>query len=267
MQNKSFLAIIFLLITASSCTSQQITPATSTSSTSTLRPIHWWVGGREYRADCKTSNLVTSWTINYDGKYNKSNETKRLLREVGGTTSIDEAIGEIKNNYAQGARTLATDHENWERQTTLNEAETFVTTINSREGLTVVQWNSFYTWVPEAIPVIENNPKLLLMEMIYPTCEGLRTYKEIYDNIIWYLSVYTVGKKPGIGLSVYYDKDMTKPISWELMKIQIDAAKAVGLKEFGSSRHPIGVFIADVETTEFTVDDVNNYIIYGTRTP
>ncbi len=210
---------------------------------------------------------MASWTIRYDGQYNQNNEAKRLRLQEGSTDSVSSAIRGIETDYSSGARMLATDLENWSVQFTLSEAKSLVNIVNSRPELTVMQWNSFYTWVPAAIPVIENNPRLLLMEMIYPTCEGLRTYQEIYDNIVWYLSAYTVGKKPGIGLSVYYDKDMKMPISWELMKLQINAAKDVGLKEFGSSLHPIGVFIADVEPAEFTVDDVNNYIIYGTRTP
>lgn len=235
--------------------------------TASTRPIHWWIGSRLDRATCPTANLVNSWTVVYGGNYKKSYEASGFRRQEGNVNSVSSAIRGIKTDYTAGARKLATDLENWTTSFTLSEAQSLVNSINARPGLTVLQWNSFYTWVPAAIPVIENNPRLLLMEMIYPTCEGLRTYQEIYDNIVWYLNDYSAGKKPGIGLSIYDGHDMTTPISWALMKTQIDAAKAVGLNVFGSSSHPIGIFIADVEPTEFTVDDVNNYIIYGTRTP
>ena len=232
----------------------------------TLRPIHWWIGGRHDRAQTETADLVTSWTVKYSGAYKVGDEERRLRREVGGVVSIDAAIQGLKDNYAQGARILATDHENWSRKTTLDEAKAFVSTIDSQAGLTVVQWNSWLTWVADARPVIEDHPRLLLMEMIYPTCENKRTYDEVYNWIMSYVKGYSDGKKPGIGLSVYTGHDMKTPVSWELMMTQIDAAKAAG-KAIGSDRHPIGIFIANVEPTEFTVDDVNNYIIYGTRSP
>lgn len=236
--------------------------------TASPRPIHWWIGSRLDRATCPTANLVSSWTVVYGGRYNLSYEATHLRRQEGSTSSVSTAINGIKTDYSAGARTLATDLENWTTSFTLTQANNLVNTINARPGLTVVQWNSFYTWVTPALRVIENNqPRLQLMEMIYPTADGFTLYQDIYDRIVWYLSNYSDGKKPGIGLSVYMDQAMTTPVSWALMKTQIDAAKAAGLNVFGSSSHPIGIFIADVEPTEFTVDDVNNYIIYGTRTP
>ena len=65
---------------------------------------------------------------------------------------------------------------------------------------------------------------------------------------------------------MYTGHDSATPIGWELMKTQIDAAKAVA-KKLRKANHPIGIYISNAQPTEFTVDDVNNYILYGTRHP
>jgi len=232
-----------------------------------LRPIHWWIGNLENRAQAETANLVASWSYwPLDGVYDVSKEERRMRLLVGGATSIDAAIQGIEDRYGQGFRMLATNHENWSTQTAVAQAQAFVDTIDSRPGLTVLQWNHWMTWGNGAHSVLENANQLELVEMAYPTAEGKRTYSEIYNWIMWFMQQYSPGKKPGIGLSVYTGHDSATPVSWELMKIQIDAAKAVG-EAIGSSHHPIGIYISNAQPTEFTVDDVNNYIIHGTRDP
>ncbi|NLE59519.1 MAG: PEP-CTERM sorting domain-containing protein [Planctomycetes bacterium] len=232
-----------------------------------LRPIHWWIGNLENRAQAATADLVASWSYwPLNGVYDVGKEGRRMRLLVGGATSIDAAISGIQQRYAEGFRMLATNHENWSTPTTTAQAQTYVNAINSRPGLSVLQWNHWMTWVDGARPVLAGANRLELVEMAYPTAEGKRTYAEIYNWIMWFVRQYPAGKEPGIGLSVYTGHDSATPIGWELMKTQIDAAKAVG-KALGRERHPIGIYISNVQPTEFTVDDVNNYIIFGTRDP
>ncbi len=230
-------------------------------------PVHWWIGNAHGRANCKTANMVASWTIAYQGPYKKEYEARRMHRQVGDTDKINTCIEGIKDNYAQNARLLATDHENWSAKTGAEQAQEFVNSIDERAGLSVIQWNNRLTWDPAALAIIANHPRLQLVEMTYPTCEKKTTAAEIYDWIILCLTNYSAGTKPVIGLSVYTGHDMKTAVSWELMKLQIDVAKKAGRDKFGSNRHPLGVFIADMTPAGFTIDDVNNYIIYGTRTP
>lgn len=231
------------------------------------RPVHWWLGRAHSRADCAAPEMVSSWTVAYGGDFNQELESKRFYRQVGNTSEMTSAITGLAENYAQGARLLATNLEPWDWDThpkfTAGRAREYVDAIDSLEGLTVVQWNNFMTWEADAIPVIEDHPRLKLVEMVYPTAgpeEPLTTFEEICDYIVWHMRSYSPGKKPAIGLSVYTSHVMDTPVSRELMKLQIDAARHVGLEEFGCANHPIGVFIADVLPSEFTVDDVNRYI-------
>lgn len=230
-----------------------------------LRPIHWWIGNLETRAQAKTAHLVASWSYwPLDGVFDVAKEKRRMRLLVGGATSIDAAVEQIETRYKRGFRALATNHENWTTKTTAAQAAAFVKAIESRKGLTVLQWNHHMTWVDEARPILAKARRLELVEMTYPTAEGKRTYAEIGKWILSFLRKYPRGKEPGIGLSVYTGHDSATPIGWDLMKTQIDAAKAVGAS-LGSPNHPIGIYISNAEPTEFTVDDVNNYIVYGTR--
>ena len=232
-----------------------------------LRPIHWWIGNLENRAEAATADLVASWSYwPLDGVLDVTKEQRRMRLLVGGATSIDAANQAIRDRYAQGFRMLATNHENWTTRTSVAHAQSFVNTIDSRPGLTVLQWNHWLTWADGARAVLENAAQLELVEMAYPTAEGKRIYADIHSWIMESMQRYSAGREPGIGLSVYTAHDSATPIGWELMKTQIDAAKAVG-EALGSPRHPIGIYISNAEPTEFTVDDVNNYIIYGTRSP
>ncbi len=231
------------------------------------RPVHWWVGRAYSRADCATAELVNSWTVAYDGDFRPELEHKRFHRQLGNTNEIASALAGLAENYDRGAGLLATNLEPWDWETyprfTAAQAREYIDAIDSRDGLTVVQWNNFMTWEADAILIIEDHPRLKLIEMVYPTAapaEPLTTFEEICDYIVRHMEPYRPGKKPAIGLSVYTSHAMDTPVSWELMKLQIDAAKHVGLNEFGSANHPIGIFIADVPPAEFTVDDVNAYI-------
>ncbi len=232
------------------------------------RPVHWWIGRAHSRADCAAPELVNSWTVAYGGDFRPELERKRFHRQVGNTNEMASAVNGLAENYAQGARLLATNLEPWDwdihPKFTAAQAREYVDAIDSRSDLIVVQWNNFMTWEADAVRIIEDHPRLELVEMVYPTAgpeEPLTTFEEICEYIVWHMQSYLPGKKPAIGLSVYTSHAMDTPVSWELMKLQIDAAKHVGLKEFGSANHPIGVFIADVLPTEFTVDDVNSYIM------
>lgn len=232
-----------------------------------LRPIHWWIGNLEHRAQAATAELVASWSYwPLDGVFDVNKEQRRMRLLVGGATSIDAAIEQIGSRYQQGFRTLATNHENWSIKTTAEQAQAFEHAISSCPELTVLQWNHWMTWDDGARPILESAEQLELVEMTYPTAEGKQTYDEMYAWIMSFMQQYSQGKQPGIGLSVYTAHDSATPIGWELMKTQIDAAKAVGAA-LGSSNHPIGIYISNAEPSEFTVDDVNNYIIYGTRNP
>ena len=122
------------------------------------------------------------------------------------------------------------------------------------------------TRVDGARPILAEAPRLELVEMAYPTAEGKRTYADICKWIMSFMRKYKRGTEPWIGLSVYTGHDSATPIGWGLMKTQIDAAKAVSVA-LGSPNHPIGTCISNAEPMEFTVDDVSNYIIYGTRKP
>ncbi len=232
-----------------------------------VRPVHWWIGRAHSRAGSAAASLVNSWTVFYDGDFRPELEQKRFHRQVGNTNEMDSAVTGLAENYDRGARLLATNLEPWDWETyprfTAAQAREYVGAIDSRDDLTVVQWNNFMTWEADAIPVIEDHPRLKLIEMVYPTAgptEPLTAFGEICDYIVWHMKSYSPGRKPAIGLSVYDSHAMDAPVSWELMKLQIDAAKHVGLNEFGSAKHPIGIFIADVLPTEFTVEDVNAYI-------
>ena len=232
----------------------------------TLRPIYYWVGKGIHKMETATSNLVAGWTVSYADGLNRSIEAQRGWIEVGTTDNVATTIIEMKNYYGQGARKISTDLENWTTSFTLPEAVNYVKTIASLPGLQILQWNSWMTWDSRAIPLLENQPGLILCEMIYPTTLGATDYASCYDKIVEYVQGYSVGHKPAIGLSIYTNIAMDTCVSWALMAAQIDAAKAAG-NAFGSALHPIGIFWADLEPTDFTIDDVNNYIIYGTRTP
>lgn len=229
------------------------------------RPIHWWIGNALFRATtAETAGDVASWTVGYSGDYRPWLEADRMFRQVGNTTDINLAMSQLTANHGQGARLLATNLENWTTSFTVAEAQAYVDTIDSLEDLTVVQWNSHMTWRSGAIEIIDNHPRLILIEMAYPTASlnlETATLRDFYFQIIRDMQPYTEGRKPAIGLTVYTDHNMTTPVTWETMKTQIDAAKLVGRNVFGSVNHPIGIFIADVTPTEFTVDDVNRYIL------
>lgn len=236
---------------------------------SAIRPVHWWIGQAHNRADGNTAYLVNSWSVGYGGNYRPNLEAKRFHRLVGNHNEMDAAISGLEQNYAQGAKLLATNLEPWNWDVyprfTPAQAQQFVDTIDGLEDLIVVQWNNFMTWETAARAIIEDHPRLKLVEMVYPTAapaEPLTTFEEIRDYILWQMvDRYHPDKQPAIGLSLYTSHAMDTPVSWELMKLQIDAAKYVGLEVFGCPNHPIGIFIADVLPTEFTVDDVNEYIL------
>ncbi len=233
------------------------------------RPVHWWIGEAHSRADGNTAYLVNSWSVGYSGDYRSGLEEKRFHRLVGNHNEMDSAIDGLVQNYNQGAKLLATNLEPWDWDVyprfTAAQAQAFVDTVDSLESLVVVQWNNFLTWEPAALSIIADHPRLKLVEMVYPTAspsEPLTTFEEIRDYILWQMDGrYPPGKQPAIGLSVYTSHAMTAAVPWELMKLQIDAAKWVGLEVFGCANHPIGIFIADLLPTEFTVDDVNEYIL------
>ena len=235
-------------------------------SDTTLRPIYYWVGSGFHKIETATANLVAGWTVSYPDGFNRSIEAQRGWIEVGTTDNVATTIMEMKNYYGQGARKISTDLENWTTSFTLAEAVNYVKTIASLPGLQILQWNSWMTWDSRAIPLLENQPGLIVCEMIYPTTLGATDYASCYDKIVDYVQCYSAGHKPAIGLSIYTSIAMDTCVSWALMAAQIDAAKAAG-NAFGSALHPIGIFWADLEPTDFTIDDVNNYIIYGTRTP
>jgi hypothetical protein len=205
----------------------------------------------------------------YGGDYRPDLEARRFHRQVGNVNEMDTAISGLQTNYAQGARLLATNLEPWDWDVyprfTAAQAQEFVDTIDSLEGLTVVQWNHHLTWESDALPIIEDHPRLQLVEMVYPTANLLQsepTFEELRDYIVSSMvGPYHPDKQPAIGLTVYTSHATDTPVSWELMKRQIDAAKYVGREVFGNPNHPIGIFIADVEPTDFTVDDVNEYIL------
>ena len=91
-----------------------------------------------------------------------------------------------------------------------------------------LQWNSWMTWDSRAIPLLENQPGLIVCEMIYPTTLGATDYASCYDKIVDYVQCYSAGHKPAIGLSIYTSIAMDTCVSWALMAAQIDAAKAAG---------------------------------------
>ncbi|MDZ4199445.1 MAG: hypothetical protein U1E27_09190, partial [Kiritimatiellia bacterium] len=178
------------------------------------RPIHWWIGNAHARASCATASQVASWTVAYIGPYRKDFEDRRWARQVGGENDIVAAIQAIREQVGQGARLLATNHENWSVRTTATRATDFVRAIEDSPDLQVIQWNHHKTWEPDALPILTGLRRLQLVEMIYPTCEGKRTAEEIRGWILACLEPYGEESRPAIGLSVYEAHDNKTPVGW-----------------------------------------------------
>jgi len=226
----------------------------------TARPIYWWVGNAVSRMDIETADLVTGFAIHYDGDFVPEYETRNGYRLVGSFEDVYYTIEAMQEQYAQGARRLSTDLENWYGGSTYEEAVDFTAAIDAMPGLEVIQWQSWMTWPEEALPVLESCEGLVLAEMIYPTANGDETYEACLDRILSYLSHYEQ-HLPAIGLSIYANHDCDQAVDWELMKAQIDAARDAG-ETLGSPAHPIAIFWGDL-SPDFSEDDVNEYIAYS----
>jgi hypothetical protein len=238
-----------------------------------LRPIWLWIWYPWQLDTLASKRFVAAASIYYDGPFDAAIEAGKGWRWMWDSTStLDFAVNSLKPQYDQGARHLFTDIEQWPPLPKNNraDAERLCQTIQSMPGLEVMQSNASSSWEADALPILEHCQGLLLGEMIYPTAYNNTTFEELRGDIIASNNHY-VDNKPAIGLTVYTDQDNMNPVSWELMKTQIDAARAAG-QSWGSPLHPIAIFWPPPATdrgqpTEFTMDDVVCYIVLHDLNP
>jgi hypothetical protein len=237
------------------------------------RPIWWWhPWGWQAVPSAKSYYLVTSSLMINDNPFDAGLEANKIWWLFWGSQEtwwrFQDNLDSLVPRYNQGARHLATDIELFpptDPKYTKQQAEMLCNTIKSLPGLRVQQSNAWSYWDSDALLVLQDCPGLDLGEMIYPTCLPLTKRDDIYRHIMDEGSHYTA-KKPAIGLSVYANWSNTVAVSWDLMKIQIDAARDAG-NSWGSPLHPIAIFwvTAPSKSPEptFTIDDVNCYIVQG----
>ena len=203
-------------------------------------PIYWWSGNATSMLQMSGAELVDGFTIAYAGNHNPTKEALKGYRAVGDygdmdsnplTNNVTTTVSELQNNYAQGARRLSTDLE-W-GQFTLAETRQLVNAVNDMSGLRVLQWNAHGNWSRSSRDLLEQCPGIILAEMIYPlVSDPNQTYEQVYNKISDAMSYYTYKNEQthAIGLSVcWFDSNgQSQPLSWDQMKVQIDAAKAYG---------------------------------------
>jgi len=81
-------AAVFAAMVAASAVVEADLVSGVTGYDNSLRPIHWWIGNLENRAQAETANLVASWSYwPLDGVYDVSKEERRMRLLVGGVNN------------------------------------------------------------------------------------------------------------------------------------------------------------------------------------